>query len=200
MAVEGVDLSRGILDFSETTSINVTVPIPAAAYGKTATLYFDLVGFDDDGSSAQISNVMMNFASGWQNPIDPYHVNGDGDVTAIDSLLIINELERGSVHDESTRNLVPITDAVGPPPYFDVTGDDKLTALDALQIINAINRAQNDMMQSPSGEYALGEGEQKTSHDVVVAINESKSWQDGQVWEAETPSDRAIVELFGNES
>ena len=62
-----------------------------------------------------------------QNPELAVDVNGDGFVTAIDALQVINAINRGTTLGESG------------PPYLDVTGDSVLSARDALLVINYIN-------------------------------------------------------------
>jgi hypothetical protein len=80
----------------------------------------------------------------WQNTPNRFDVNDDGTVSAIDVLLIINQLNRVGPHTLSSPGDAP------PPPYVDVTGDGSITAQDALQVINFLNR--------PAG----GEGESST--------------------------------------
>ncbi len=73
--VGGLAASGELLDLSS-SSINVTVPIPESAAGKTATLYFDLIGFGDDASSARVSNIDLDALTvGWQNPVNRFDVN-----------------------------------------------------------------------------------------------------------------------------
>lgn len=71
-------------------------------------------------------------------------VNGDGNVTARDALLIINQLSKISkASGEWSSNTV--MDAVN---QYDVSGDEQVTALDALLVINYMNRTGNQ----PEGE------------------------------------------------
>lgn len=70
--------------------------------------------------------------STWQNPLDQYDVNGVDGVTALDVLLIINEINQNGPRDLAQANFQA-------PPYVDVNGDGYCTALDALQVINVIN-------------------------------------------------------------
>ncbi len=76
----------------------------------------------------------------WINPTDKYDVNDRDGVTALDALLIINELARESVFDPETGILTPLPPDDFAPPYYDVTGDGKITALDALRVINQMAR------------------------------------------------------------
>ncbi len=82
-----------------------------------------------------------------QNPRNPRDVNGDGEVTPLDALILINELNQGR------GGQLPIT---GPgsgesnPHMPDVSGDGSLSPIDVLLIINALNSR---------GTTAGGEGE-----------------------------------------
>jgi hypothetical protein len=80
---------------------------------------------------------------GGTNPDDARDVNGDGLVTPLDALVLINELNVTG----------PRPAAVSQPagPYYDVTRDGALTATDALIIVNYLN--------SKSSGAASGEGE-----------------------------------------
>ncbi|MFG0289801.1 MAG: Ig-like domain-containing protein [Rhodopirellula sp. JB044] len=72
------------------------------------------------------------------NDINAYDVNGDGNVTSLDALIIINQLNSG-VTEAEAGSRVRIQATAG--DYFiDVNGDTKLTAVDALQVINELNR------------------------------------------------------------
>ena len=67
--------------------------------------------------------------SPWQNPTLPLDVNGDGKVTPLDALDVINQL--------LNTGTGPLT---GTPNgfFYDTNGDGKLSPLDALRVINAI--------------------------------------------------------------
>ena len=87
--------------------------------------------------------------SPYQNPNNKYDVTGEGNVTPLDALLIINQLSRGGA--TPIQNLGSIA-----PPYLDVNGDFWVTPLDALLVINELNR-----MRSGAG----GEGEAILARD-----------------------------------
>ncbi|EMI20973.1 hypothetical protein RMSM_02096, partial [Rhodopirellula maiorica SM1] len=71
----------------------------------------------------------------WRSPANPFDVNQDITVTALDALVVINFLGR-----------IGSNSALGPrpessdEPFVDVNGDGSATALDALDVINLINR------------------------------------------------------------
>lgn len=73
----------------------------------------------------------------WQNPVEPLDVNDDGFITPIDSLLIINYMNR------NFGDPTPPADEP-PPPYYDVNGDNYITPIDALQVINYLNRKEGE--------------------------------------------------------
>jgi hypothetical protein len=73
--------------------------------------------------------------STWQNPVFAYDVNGDGDVTPLDVLILINDLNVHGARDLPAWSQV----GNGPPPYLDPSGDQKLTPWDVLLVINYIN-------------------------------------------------------------
>ncbi|WP_044253122.1 Ig-like domain-containing protein [Rhodopirellula sp. SWK7] len=75
-----------------------------------------------------------------QNASMPADVNGDNLVTAVDALIVINEMTRREASGETAAS----SDRVY---YHDVNGDGYVTAVDALQVINQLNAST-----SPSGE------------------------------------------------
>jgi hypothetical protein len=92
--------------------------------------------------------------SGLQNPENRWDVNHDGNVTALDALLILNRLFRHG----SSEILVQPTDnpRIGVDSqgnaiwrYFDVNGDRKITAADALQIVNRLARTGGELEPPP---------------------------------------------------
>ena len=95
---------------------------------------------------------------GWQNPANPLDVNRDGEVTSLDAVIILNEINR--------LITPPLTQANGqmPPPvenpiyFYDVNSDGFLTAVDVLQIVNFLNRPGGSGEGEGEGE-AEGEGE-----------------------------------------
>ncbi|MEM6978033.1 MAG: dockerin type I domain-containing protein, partial [Planctomycetota bacterium] len=70
------------------------------------------------------------------NSANPFDVNDDGFVSAVDALRIINRLNQTQAAGEPAGN----TATTNPPnDYFDVSGDGRVTALDALMVINRLN-------------------------------------------------------------
>ncbi|MEM1067288.1 MAG: putative Ig domain-containing protein [Planctomycetota bacterium] len=154
--VEGLDASGGLLNLNE--DIKVTIPVFDAQAGETWTIFFDLIGFDEPNSSVEVSDLEVDATPRtWTNPVNRFDVSDRDGVTALDALLVINQLARPTVHDPETRLLIEITDSVGPPPYYDVNSDGLVSALDALQVINQLARQSS-------------QGEPESFDDALLAI------------------------------
>ncbi len=71
----------------------------------------------------------------WQNQVQPLDVNGNGVITTLDALIIINKL------NATGPEVLPLPPPPGSAFFYDVTGDGLVTALDALRVINHLNIA-----------------------------------------------------------
>ncbi len=89
----------------------------------------------------------------YRNPLRQFDVNNDGRVTALDALVIINDLNANGPHvltsgggiigDDGGSRLAP----AGQPLFFvDTNGDGRVTALDALMIINKLSAAAGEQV------------------------------------------------------
>ncbi len=67
----------------------------------------------------------------WHNQSNPYDVNGDGEVTPMDVLALINHL---NAHGSG-----PLPSTPEPPPYLDVNNNGHITPSDVLAVINYLN-------------------------------------------------------------
>ncbi len=87
--------------------------------------------------------------SPWQNPSQRHDVNNDGVESALDALMIINQIGRAEseVLGQRVNRLAP---------YYDVNGDGSSTTGDALQVINQLSRNSGS---SNSIERLEGESE-----------------------------------------
>ena len=77
----------------------------------------------------------------WQNPTEQLDVNGDGSISPVDVLMLINYI------NSNTDSELPL-DGATPPPYLDPTGDGFISPLDVLLVINHLN-------SNPGGEGEL---------------------------------------------
>jgi VCBS repeat-containing protein len=124
---------------------------PLQNYFGSDTLTYTVV--DDDGAESNEANVSISVIIDpfpWQNPRNALDVNDDTFVTAIDALLIINDL-----NFNGPRTLPnPPVPANSPPPYYDTNADGDIAAIDALLVINHLNE-----------DVGGGEGEAATTGD-----------------------------------
>jgi len=70
--------------------------------------------------------------SPWQNQANRFDVNNDGLISALDVLVIINEINRNEARPLDGSGLSPIA-------YYDVDGNRSIEAIDVLIVINYIN-------------------------------------------------------------
>jgi hypothetical protein len=109
------------------TSTMFAVSFAAAAVGRHAAVVA-MIGESD----ARLVPLGATALGEWHNGGD---VNGDGLVTPLDVLILINEINR-----DGARTLVPRTIAdPGLPLFLDSNADGDLTAADVLAVINMLN-------------------------------------------------------------
>lgn len=94
-----------------------------------------------DGQFTQVitatqGEVQVVSETPWQNAYQVWDVNQSGDVSALDALVVINQLSR--VTDSELPPIESVEDFGG--DYYDVSGDGLITALDALRVINRVSR------------------------------------------------------------
>ncbi len=102
--------------------------------------------YTSTGNESHLSVVGFEFAApgtpvSWQNPLNAWDVNRDGEVAPNDAILIINQLTTRGPHTLPTETVVrQISDSADSElPYFDTSGDGNVSALDALLVINRLN-------------------------------------------------------------
>ncbi len=101
----------------------------------------------------------------WHNHANPFDVNGQDGVTALDVLILINYIN----NDPHAPQLPPAPPL--PPPYLDVNNDGFVTAEDVLLVINYINSQlieEAEAIAEPEPE-AEAEAEAKANSSIAVA-------------------------------
>src|SRR5688572_20032731 len=71
----------------------------------------------------------------FRNPVNSLDVSGDGFLSPVDPLQVINELNLVGPH--ALTGTRPAAN-----PFWDASGDNFISPLDALQVINALNAGQ----------------------------------------------------------
>ncbi len=131
---------------------------PADVIPLHDTLTFDpaeVVTFDQIRFGFDTLNIRSsgNLGGGeFTNPLDRHDVNGDGFVSPIDALIVINYLggNRGAGEGEDSKKY-----------FVDVNGDNNLSPIDALLVINRLN----------ANRGASGEGEGEGSGTVLQVLS-----------------------------
>lgn len=103
----------------------------------------------DSGDPAQSTSLQFEafVDNPYHNEIDPLDVNHDGFVSALDALIIINDLNASDPRD------LPVPSPINSPAGdLDVTNDLFVTPLDALLIVNELNGANVEGEGEGSGE------------------------------------------------
>ena len=140
---------------------------PASGFSGTDT--FQYVVSDDSGRESNLATVTVTvLASRLQNSANQYDVNGDGLVTALDPLRIINYLEAFNVAS------IPVPPTAVGPDYLDVNGDGVISVNDALLVMNELTRIPNGSGEEVPQLLPLSEEQSKVSEI------------DRDVWGAET--------------
>lgn len=115
---------------------------------------YTLTNADDLSSMpAVVSIFVMDFNNEkpWQNDANEFDVNDDDNVTAIDALLAINEINNG-VNGQLPGDASSASGIFG---FVDASGDGFLTPLDALMIINRINSGGSGEFNSANASYGF---------------------------------------------
>lgn len=125
------------------------------------SLAVDQVGRAEAGkASAEAETVLIPIP--WTNPSNRYDVNGDGQVTARDALIVINAIGRHG-------GVGPVYEFTWAGFYLDVSQDGIVSALDALLVINQLTRVLPGGGGAGEGEAQAGaaEGESESQDRVV---------------------------------
>jgi Ca2+-binding RTX toxin-like protein len=99
-----------------------------------------------------------------QREDEPHDVNGDGQVTPLDALLVINHLNRQQ--DSQSFVFTP----TGEQNLFDVTGDNWISPIDALRVINELN-GRNDGQGEGELPIDLGSLEKRKKREDICQTN-----------------------------
>ncbi|MCA9196217.1 MAG: S8 family serine peptidase [Planctomycetales bacterium] len=165
---------------SELTRL-VSIPMRATSAGM---LRFGTNAADDlpthqtlvFGSNSPVDSANIAFGAfdlriaSLTNSQNPGDVNGDGEVTPLDALLVINEL-----NGAGSRQLARDIDlALLPAAMVDVNGDQYLSPIDALSIINQLNSSaegEPDVLVPRSTSVVA-------NSDVAAAIFAADAWME----------------------
>jgi hypothetical protein len=125
-----------------------------AASLKRSTAVRRLAGMERLEDRVLLAADFQTF-SAFRNPILQFDVNNDGRTTAVDAVIVINDLNQNGPRQLATGNGGGVIGddgglaAAGENPQFfvDTNGDGRLTALDVLGVFNKLNAQQGEQVQ-----------------------------------------------------
>jgi VCBS repeat-containing protein len=124
---------------------------PLAGFVGVTSLQYTVA--DITGQVSNVATVTIQVLNSlYQNPNNRLDVDNDGFVSAIDVLVLVNDINANG------QRVLPT--GLTPPPFLDVNGDGSLTSLDVLDVVNFINSGGN------GGAPAGGEGEGESVPDL----------------------------------
>ncbi len=109
-------------------------------------------------------------ASDWMNAVNPLDVNSSGEVTPLDVLIIVNE-----VNESGSRELPSVPSGSTVRALVDVNGDGAVSPIDAWRVVNALQLYSVEPMiafsnASPEGSGSVFDG--RTLPDTKVTIEQ----------------------------
>jgi len=111
---------------------------------------FEYVATDGMNTSvAATVSITIDTDFPWYNSEKPLDVNDDSDITPVDALQIINELNRYGTYQLPAFRPRPLTG-----PFFDTSRDGFVSPLDALQVINQLNRGNGEGEAASTNDFA----------------------------------------------
>lgn len=141
------------------------------------TLTVQVTALDNSGATAKDSfDILVESDSqSWHNPQMPVDSSGDGNLSAVDALLVINYI--------NTADSSQVPDTAPSRGQVDVNDDGFVTAIDALLIINALNNAAQGgegegsafLAETPAAAFDWGVWEDELAED------EEDQGQDGLI-------------------
>ncbi len=117
------------------------------------------------------------------NYVNTTDVNGDNHTSALDALMVINQLNQSS--PSQLTNLSEV-ETVG---LSDVNGDGSITALDALTVINSLNRGNARTLASVTTVDDVDATDESSTDEDAETIEELDDESVDAVDDSETPAD-----------
>ncbi len=140
----------------------------------------------DSVSETFLIEVIEN-STPFHNDSFPFDVDGSGEVTPLDALLIINYISENGAGEIGAFV----------PEFVDVNGDGLVTPLDILLVLNALDAIRNENIGTVGGEEPSGElpaeslpSEESPAEDLITQSDEIASDPSAQT---ETPHEDAPV-------
>ena len=132
---------------------------PAASLDPLADVFSYQLGDTSGGSAVGTVTAQGVGAPSYQNPVNRFDVDGDGQVAARDVLILVNYI--------NLNGMGPIPSGTPVSAYVDVVADGSVTAQDVLAVINAVNT----FTSAGEGEAADPHGIPSAAATVAVVVS-----------------------------
>jgi len=141
---------------------------PGIGVGSNESGYLDLILTATSlRSGARISQSLrvdvVKDPTPHHNDANPYDVDGDGVLSPLDPLVIINHINQNGIGP-----IDELGEGEGMLPDLDVDGDGEVTPLDILILINKLNQQNDDDKESGTGEAPESEAPEGEAAQVVA--------------------------------
>ncbi len=137
--------SDGIFRFSGLPQGQYALELAAERLIYQPAMTDELVTLSADGNTV-IAAAFERVRSPWNNPSDPFDVNGNSTLEPLDALLVLNELARNG--SRVLRDPGTVT------TFVDTNDDGVVTPLDALWVLNEIARRSRSQQAAAEGSAA----------------------------------------------
>ena len=121
----------------------------------------------------------------YHNDVDPYDVDGDGFLTPLDPLIIINHINNNGIGPIEQPG-----EGEGTLPDLDVDGDGEVTPIDILILINQLNEQNSGEQNSAEGEEEAPPTTDPESEDDLAMLE--AEGEGAQILENETKPNSAL--------
>jgi len=129
----------------------------------------------------------------WQNPINRFDVDGNGNVAPLDVLTLVAAINNPP-REIVNRVLPQPSPSFQPPPYYDVNDDGLLTPLDVLEVIRNINLSFE--VRSLNAPSSAAEGEQVSFSTAAAGSLGGDLEYDWNFGDGATASGKAVVHAY----
>lgn len=123
---------------------------PPATWTGTTLPTRQTVELAEGESTGAVDFAIVGGLSGWHNASNPLDVDGNGTVTPLDALLVINDLNSFGAHALAGNG-------ASAPPYLDTNNNGEVTPLDVLLVINYLNEGEGEGLAA-GGSATNGSG------------------------------------------
>jgi len=149
--------------------------MPSIGFNRTDTFKYKARDATGASETATVA-LVVSTTNPWHNSVSPMDVNDDGDISPIDALMIILDLNQNGIRE------LPETRVDGTAvPLLDVNRDNRITPQDVLMIINHLNDVGNVEGEGESnvplhfGPAASPAGLEQGGSNIVSAVEELRT-------------------------